>query len=512
MIRLDEILPKTSLLVGISVTTYGIIFILHRLYFHPLADYPGPFLAKLSNLRAAYYAWKGDIHLDMAWCHEKYGDFVRYGPNRVLVNSSVGQKDIYKSGKNLHKSTAYMSLVHRTPNTFTLSDKKEHSWKRRILTQGFSDSNMRAFEPVILADIAKLQRCMIEKERNESVQGWSLPVNMADWSSYFSFDVMSKIIFAQNYDLIGNDEHRGFIKDIMRNNVRISVYYNYISLKSLKMDKWLFPESIRGRNAFLVYISRFLSGAGEKTEIEGSKHLFKILESASDPQTGRKLSAVELRSETATLIGAGMDTTSTAIASMFFYLSHHRDVQERAAAELRRTFASLDDIRLGSQLSSCGFLFACINESMRMSPPAGGALWREVEGEGAVIDGHFLPATSEVGTGIYAINHNRNLFPDPDDFDPDRWSCAGRADKEAFAPFSFGSRSCVGKSLSMVELSLLMAHVLWKYQFQLAEGDLKNVGSGSPYLGPGRHREHEYQLYDHINAIKDGPYVVFRHR
>lgn len=49
------------------------LYIVYQLVFHPLAKYPGPFLAKLSIVRATYHAWKGDCHLDIWQLHRKYG-------------------------------------------------------------------------------------------------------------------------------------------------------------------------------------------------------------------------------------------------------------------------------------------------------------------------------------------------------------------------------------------------------------------------------------------------------
>lgn len=59
---------------------------------HPLATYPGPFLAKVSDAYSAYHGWNQSTHLDALRCHETYGDFVRYWPNRlrVLMNTSRG--------------------------------------------------------------------------------------------------------------------------------------------------------------------------------------------------------------------------------------------------------------------------------------------------------------------------------------------------------------------------------------------------------------------------------------
>lgn len=134
---------------------------------------------------------------------------------------------------------------------------------------------------------------------------WANPVPLG---SYFSFDVMSKVVFGQNYDLIGNPEHRGFVKDIERNNVRISVFYNDLSVQSWRAQNWLFPDAMMGRKAFLKYIGQFLSGAAHRDSVDDdgpAPDLFSLLQEAEDPETSKRLSAAELRAETATLIAAG---------------------------------------------------------------------------------------------------------------------------------------------------------------------------------------------------------------
>jgi hypothetical protein len=58
----------------------------YRVTLHPYARYPGPFLAKFTNAYAAYHSWKGDLHIDIWRCHERYGTMSNY----TLCASSEG--------------------------------------------------------------------------------------------------------------------------------------------------------------------------------------------------------------------------------------------------------------------------------------------------------------------------------------------------------------------------------------------------------------------------------------
>ncbi|KAL5362921.1 cytochrome P450 [Aspergillus floccosus] len=499
-------------LAGCLMAIHAVVVFIYTLLFHPLAKYPGPLVAKFTNSYAAYHAWKGDVHLDIARCHEKYGGFVRYGPNRILVNSAAGFKDIYGSGKNVRKSSAYKALVHGTPSTFTEVDKREHSWKRRILAQAFSTSALRLLEPHILGKINRFCKLALNGDGGTLTKGaWSAPKNLSDWCSYLSFDIMTATIFGQEYDMLGAEEHRSLIKDIQRSNVRMSVLYNDNIFRFLRLDRVLFPKSMAGRRTFLHYIHLFLanSRAEEPSSTGNKSNLFHLLKTVHDPESGRQLPVTDYPSLTL----PGLETTSSALAATFFYLCHNPDVQHRLAAEIRGTFHSAEDISLGPQLHGCRFLDACIQETLRMSPPAAGPIWREAQAGGAWIDGHLLPEGCDVGTSIYALHHNPRIFRNSHRFQPSRWEedDSGMT-RMGYAPFSIGPRGCVGRALGQVELALTVASVVWHYDMRLTEGDEGRVGEGGNNLGPGRDRVEEFQLYDHITAATDGPYVEFRLR
>ena len=169
-------------------------------------------------------------------------------------------------------------------------------------------------------------------------------------------------------------------------------------------------------------------------------------------------------------------------------------------------------------MDSCRFLEACIKESLRMSPSTGTSLWREVESDCLIVDGHAIPKGCDVGSCIYSLHHNENYFPDSYSYRPERWlpECLFQ-DKEvamnAWMPFSAGSRICAGQELAMMELSDILALLIWHLDFRkVRDTSLAKIGEGEKGAKNGRHRVHEFQLHDHIAAQVQGPILEFRRR
>lgn len=249
------------------------------------------------------------------------------------------------------------------------------------------------------------------------------------------------------------------------------------------------------------------------------KDFFYYLLNAKDPETGAGFNMNELWGESNLLIIAGSDTTSTAMAGTFFYLANNPAALQKVCREIRENFSDVEEIVTGQKLSSCSYLRACIDETMRMTPPVAGALPRQVLTGGLDIDGHHIPAGCDVGVPIYAIHHNPDYFPRPFDYMPERWLTNGESNplldrlpaaQSAFNPFSIGPRGCIGKGLAYVELSVTIARVLYLYDLRQAPGT--TLGAGRQDLEVGRNRPTEYQIMDVFASKKDGPILQFRAR
>lgn len=247
--------------------------------------------------------------------------------------------------------------------------------------------------------------------------------------------------------------------------------------------------------------------------------LFYVLEAQKSESGVLQYSYDEVVSETQFLVAAGSDTTSTVFTAMFFYLTRNPEAYRKLTSEIRNTFTDADAIRSGPQLSSCRYLRAVINETMRMNPPGGTELNREVLPGGLTVDDQVFDQGTNIGTALYCLHHDARIFPDPFSFRPERWIVDEKAGvgaesvasaESAFAPFSIGSRGCIGKNLAYMEMTVTMARLLWRLEVRKLEGD--RLGEGGPEMMWGRRDEGHFQVKDAFVSLRDGPMVQFKER
>ncbi|KAI1331637.1 cytochrome P450 [Xylariaceae sp. FL0255] len=482
--------------VVLLLTTSVAIVFGYRLLLHPLRKFPGPITAKLSDAYNGYYSFRKRLHLTTTKDHSMYGPVMRHGPNKLLFNSAKALHDIYDNER-IVKSYINSAIL-QTPGVyslFTVIDKDAHRTKRKIVGSAVSERSMRMFEPTMQEQIDIFVKHLFVSSRN------STPVNVTERVTFLACDqyrFMVPGMFRANH--LANTRMQWF----RLHQLRVFSLLNYFTRDTREQYKRMVESMIKAR----------------LSEDKNVRHdLYSIVSDASSQ--GENIRVSDVWTEVMSFFPAGAFSTSAGICAMFFYLSRNKGCYEKLAAEIRSTFASSSEIRSGPTLSSCRYLRACIDETLRIAPPVPGTLWREVAcGEKqrpVVIDGHVIPPDTQVGVNIYALHHNEEYFPDPFQFKPERWLPSGTADEarmermnEAFTPFSIGYRGCAGKAMAYLETSLVVAKTLWYFDFERAPGKLGQIGGGIPGRRDGRGRKDEYQLYDVIAGAHDGPYLVFK--
>lgn len=256
----------------------------------------------------------------------------------------------------------------------------------------------------------------------------------------------------------------------------------------------------------------------EKPGSETRKDIFHWCYETQDPETGKRYTLSELFAECELMVIAGSDTTANVISAMFFYLARNPDVQAKLAKEISSAFSSYEDIKAGPALVSCKYLTALIQEAIRMAPPVSAEPPREVRQGGTTIDGQYFPAGTKLSTAFWAMHYNPGLYPEPYQFRPERWIVGeGASTKEsvalaqrAFCGFSAGTRNCVGKNLAWLEMRIVMAKAIWK--FEIKQDENNKLGGGSAEKGPWRSVEDQYQTYEVFVSDRKGPVVQFKKR
>ncbi|NXF73015.1 CP4FN protein, partial [Sclerurus mexicanus] len=211
-----------------------------------------------------------------------------------------------------------------------------------------------------------------------------------------------------------------------------------------------------------------LSHVGHQARPEGHQgrgmDFIDLLLLAKD-EDGNTLSDEDIAAEADTFMFEGHDTTASGLAWLFYNLAGHPEHQERCRLEVRELLAGRDteDIEW-EDLSHLPFTTMCIKESLRLHPPVT-AVSRRCTEDVALRDGRVIPKGVICLMSIYGTHHNPELWPDPEVYDPLRFSpenSKGRS-PSSFIPFSSGPRNCIGQSFAMAEMKVVAALTLSRF-------------------------------------------------
>ncbi|KAI1307149.1 cytochrome P450 [Xylaria venustula] len=495
--------------------TFSAIACIYRLRFHPLRQYPGPLMAKLSDFYGAFYAASSTLHLRTFQDHQKFGSVIRQGPNKLVFNTITALHDIYQNER-ITKSRAYL-ITQRAPESYGLFnalDKTMHQKKRKLLGPTLNDRSIQTFEAsmhrqidIFIGDLLSL----CQKQPTTSV-------NMSEKITHLTIDIMGDFVFGYPLNLQMNDTYRFMADTTSSYFFNIALQLPFLAHLRISNFRQLrkFLRGKRYRDILRRMIKSRLAAGPD------AKHNLFFMTDTLRVSDDDEVFIEEIRSEATFLLSAGSDTMSTCLSALFFYLSRNADCYQKLTMEIRSKFSSSDSITGGRRLSDCSYLRACIDEALRMSPPIAGTLWREQTVESnreakaarLVIDGHIIPRGTHIGVNTYALHHNEAYFPDAFAFKPERFLDQGAEQaRKAFNPFSLGARGCMGRSMAYLELSLIVAKVLWHLDFTQAPGETGRLGESTYWRLRGRReRIDEYQTYDVFGAVHEGPCLVFEPR
>jgi hypothetical protein len=456
------IITAVLALIFFSILYHALNSFLHLRRIH------GPPLYALTRWRLAFDDYTGTRTRKIHALHAQYGPVVRIGPNEISFSSLSALQIIYGAGSGFERTSFYrMFDVYGEQNLFTFGSVKAHSERKKLLSHSYSKStilkvSVRAIEEKVWEFMQLLER---EPEVGGEIFG-SLHYYALDNITDFLYGAFGKT------EALKKERDREMIGDILDPKRRklawfachLPTYTRFLLSRTGMAEKIISacgflpqekPTVYTGiRNHALKAWELFKASSKEEKREHSAGRIIDRLwgnhVSMKEKMEGG-LSDLEIASEAADHLLAGVDTTSDTLMFLIWALSlpENSKYQARLIREVKIIPASDLDSRGVPTAEATGkleYLDAVLKETLRLYAPLPASEPRSLPME-SMIDGFKVPAGTVVSMSPYTLHRNPDLFPDPLTFNPERWLGDPNdvADmKKWFWAFSSGGRMCIG--------------------------------------------------------------------
>ncbi|KAF2686311.1 cytochrome P450 [Lentithecium fluviatile CBS 122367] len=472
------LVPNTGVALGALVALCVVRFVylvIYRLFFSPLAKFPGPKLAAATGWYEFYfdYFFNGKYVFEIERMHKVYGPIVRVNPDELSIHDPSYYTELYVTGstrRSEHYDNFVKGIDFEASHILT-RDHDLHRQRRKPLDPFFSRNGVQRLQGMLGEVILKMETRLHEFSGTKKV------VRLDHVFSAFSSDVMCRICLSGGPD---GEKKPDFLDDADFSPDWFDCIVNMVkSLPLFTGFPWIIhivsfiPMSILLRllpagktfSDFRKFSLSCIQEAirvkedndrkGIKTDDRGS--IFLHLANSDMPASER--SPERLVKEAQVLLAGGTATTSHSLGYAAFQVLYRPQLREALKEELTKPMADWPrHVPTWAELEKLPLLTAVIKESLRL---AYGVMHRlpRVSPDVALQYGEYtIPPGVPVGMSTYFMHTDPEAFPDPFAFKPERW--LGKltpAMLRNYVPFARGSRNCLGQNLGQAELYLALA-------------------------------------------------------
>lgn len=228
------------------------------------------------------------------------------------------------------------------------------------------------------------------------------------------------------------------------------------------------PSHVRFQAAIKMFddlMYEFINTRRESQADNGD--LLSMLLLAADEEHGGTLTDQQVRDEALTLFSAGYETSANGLTWTLPELSKHPEVEAKLVEEVRRVLG--DRTPTINDLRAMPYLEMVIKEGLRLHPPAVGIVREPIRD--VTIGGYTIPKGSAVFVSQHVLHRDPRYFTQPQAFMPERFAAdAPPIERYAYFPFGGGPRICTGQAFAMMEMQIILAMLVQRFQFELTPG------------------------------------------
>src|SRR4051794_18186196 len=391
-------------------------------------------------------------------CRRRYGDVVTFSSlfdsRFVMVFDPDLVKQVFRGSPDQLRAGEANALLGPVvgDRSVLLLDGAEHLRQRKLLLPPFHGERMRAYEQVML------------EAADRVIDSWPVgeEITLLRSMQSLTLEVIARTVF-------GVDESERRAELIKRVRAMIDPVGSRFGLLVMVFSRNRQRESKRVEEfeprprAVDELIFSEIADRREQPDLEEREDVLSMLLMARD-EDGNPMTDQELRDELVTLLVAGHETTSTALAWAFELLMHNPRVRDAARGG--------DD----------KYLDAVVKETLRIRPVISG-VGRVVRGdEPFELDGHLIPPGTEINPNIAAIHRRADRYPQWNEFRPERFLGDDPPDTYSWIPFGGGTRRCLGASFATFEMRTVIRRVLERVELRPVAKPERGVRRGITFV------------------------------
>jgi cytochrome P450 len=197
--------------------------------------------------------------------------------------------------------------------------------------------------------------------------------------------------------------------------------------------------------------------------VEKPNDLLQLLLDSLDEETGAQMNDQQIRDEAITMFAAGHETSATGLSWLLLELARQPEI----VARIRKEAEIFDTVPTFDQLLKLSYTRQVIEEGMRLYPPAWTMTRESLDVD--EVDGQIIPKGISVFMSIYELHRNPNIWQNPLVFDPENFSAENVKNRAKFnyLPFGAGPRLCIGQQFAMMEMQLILASLIKRFDFEI---------------------------------------------
>lgn len=339
---------------------------------------------------------------------------------------------------------------------------------RKKLIPTFSSGKIKMMCPTVVSVADRFRDCIEEIIAQDS------EVEMKDLLARFTTDVIGTCAFGIDCNSLKDPdvEFRKMGKKVFEVPSRRILKFFFMATFKEFARKLHIKGTADDVSEFFFKVVRETIDYREKNNVQRNDFMNLLMQlkekgelDDSDEKLGR-LSFNEVVAQAFVFFLGGFETSSTTMSYCLYELSLNENIQERARKCVIDAVTKHGGLNYDAAMDM-DYIEQCINESLRKYPP-GANLIRSVTKDYHVPDSELVFRKGmNVMIPVYAIQHDPEYYPDPERFDPDRFSAEETARRRPFTfmPFGEGPRICIAARFGILETKIGLATLLMNFKF-----------------------------------------------